>query len=278
MPDSRAGAPSGRSGKPTPERRVAINVAFLHLVAFNQPDKAEEMARLAKAHCLLASDTDGYWNSATQAEAELYLGRPDEALRLYKEAKAKDAEDWQFASTARHAGRIAICLKDADLAAKLDELFTPAASQLKLVFFSYVHEDERWKRELEQMMAPHLRSDETLKVWIDRDEIAAGDKRLAKIQEGLAKATVAVAIVTSDYLASSFVAEHELTEMVRAADTGKLKLFWLYVSPAAYRKTALADCPAAHDPERPLSSLEEHEWKAILLDVADRISMARLSA
>ena len=154
----------GAKGKNDSEQiyYLAINVAFLCFVVFDDHDGAKAAARLAKAHALRANDHEKHWNLATQAEAELYLGRPDDALRLYEGAKNTDVEDCQLASTALQAGQVAIKCGNQELAEKLDELFTPAASQIRLVFVSHAHEDEEWMTQLQKFIKPYMRSDETL--------------------------------------------------------------------------------------------------------------------
>ncbi|MEM7218667.1 MAG: TIR domain-containing protein [Pseudomonadota bacterium] len=256
----------------------AINIAFLRMIAMDDLDGAREAARAAKAFALLADDQDAYWNIATQAEAELYLGDPAKALALYRKARAADVEEWKFASTALQAGHIAMKLGDAQLADELDELFSPAASQIRLIFVSYAHEDAGWVTELEKYLKPYMRMDESLQLWVDRNDIPTGARWAEKIEEGLSKASIGVALVTADYLNSDYVYDVELPRLVESAQNDELSLFWLYVSPAGYKTTALKDYKAANDPERPLAGMEPVEWQSVLNRVAEEIAMARLSA
>ena len=59
----------------------SINVAFLEFVAFDRVERARVMAELALDNASLANPDA--WSVATQAEANLYLGRRDIALDLY---------------------------------------------------------------------------------------------------------------------------------------------------------------------------------------------------
>ena len=88
----------------------SINVAFLEFVAFDRLERAQEMAALALENASLAGGDA--WSVATQAEANLYLGRHELALDLYRRMLAFEAEPWQYASTALQAGQIAGKLKD----------------------------------------------------------------------------------------------------------------------------------------------------------------------
>ena len=101
----------------------AINIAFLEFVAFDRPEQADDMANLALRNASLA--VPNAWSVATQAEANLYLGRTDRAINLYKRTLIFEAEPWQYASTALQAGQIASKLHDYDLAERIEEIFTP---------------------------------------------------------------------------------------------------------------------------------------------------------
>ena len=71
----------------------AINLAFLYLMR-NEQDLSEskQMAQLALDHCDKCSNDD-YWETATKAEAYLYLNNFDESKRLYFEAIQKCHRD-----------------------------------------------------------------------------------------------------------------------------------------------------------------------------------------
>ena len=56
----------------------AINVAFLTYVVLDRKDEAAKLARLALEHC--AKAPRNLWRVATEAEAQLYLDQPAQAL------------------------------------------------------------------------------------------------------------------------------------------------------------------------------------------------------
>ena len=159
----------------------AINVAFLEFVAFDRLDRAREMAELALINASVADENT--WSVATQAEANLYLGRRDVALYFYRRMLAFEAEAWEYSSTALQAGQIASKLKDGELADKLEEIFTPTVRQANTIFVSYSRQDEEWKNRFCQMLAPFLRDgDLELKLWVDEGNIglATGGTRKFK--------------------------------------------------------------------------------------------------
>ena len=255
----------------------SINVAFMEFVAFDRVERAREMAELALENASHAK-ADA-WRVATQAEANLYLGRRDLALDLYRRMLAFEAEPWKYASTALQAGQIAIKLKDRELADRLEEIFTPTVRQANRIFVGYSHEDKEWKNRLCQMLAPFLRDgDIELQLWVDDEGIQPGERWHEKIQSALKSAGVAVVLVSASFLESAYVMQYELPEIISAAADGKIRLFWIYVSYAAYDATELKPFQAAHDVSQPLYALERPEQDAILLKVARDIKAAALGA
>ena len=233
---------------------LSINVAFLEFVAFDRVDRAREMAVLALENASLAEESA--WSVATQAEANLYLGHRDVALDLYHRMLAFEADTWEYASAALQAGQIASKLKDRQLAERLEEIFTPTIRQVNRIFVSYSHKDKEWKNRLCQMLSPFLRDgDIELQLWMDDGDILPGDKWHEKIQSALKAAGVAVVLVSASFLESENVVKHELPTVISAAANGKIRLFWVYISFAAYDATELESFQAAHDVSQPLYAL-----------------------
>ena len=256
---------------------LSINVAFLEFVAFDRVDRAREMAVLALENASLAEESA--WSVATQAEANLYLGHRDVALDLYHRMLAFEADTWEYASAALQAGQIASKLKDRQLAERLEEIFTPTIRQVNRIFVSYSHKDKEWKNRLCQMLSPFLRDgDIELQLWMDDGDILPGDKWHEKIQSALKAAGVAVVLVSASFLESENVVKHELPTVISAAANGKIRLFWVYISFAAYDATELESFQAAHDVSQPLYALARPEQDAILLKVARDIKAAALGA
>ena len=255
----------------------SINVAFLEFVAFDRVERAREMAKLALENASL--DNASAWSVATQAEANLYLGERDLAVDLYRRTLEFDAEPWERASMALQAAQIASKLEDRQLADRLEDIFTPTARQSNRIFVCYSHKDKEWKDRLCQMLAPFLRDgDIELELWVDDRGIQPGEEWHKEIQSALKVAGVAVVLVSAPFLESEYVMKHELPEIISAAADGKLRLFRVYVSYAAYDATELKPFQAAHDVAQPLYVLGRPEQDEILLRVARNIKAAALGA
>ena len=92
----------------------------------------------------------------------------------------------------------------------------------KTVFVSYAHEDRKWADALSTFMAPWIR-DERLELW-DDSRIGAGELWKPEIEKALHDATVAVLLVTKDFLASDFIINHELPFLLESARKKKVRL------------------------------------------------------
>lgn len=255
----------------------AINVAFFKLVVFNDTDIAKEHALLALEHCFKSKPA--YWNTATQAEAYIYLGDIEKAIELYRQALQEKGceQQWKLNSTSLQAAVLASHLNNKDLAEKLEILFSPHANEVNKIFLSYSHKDEGWMKRLETMMKPYLReSEQELGLWVDTN-IQAGDQWFKKIDQAIKSAKVAVLLVSADYLASEFITKVELFRVLKAAETGKFRLLWVYLSPAGYEATELKNFQATHDIKTPLSLMEKSLADQTLKEIAIKIKEAGLA-
>lgn len=140
------------------------------------------------------------------------------------------------------------------------------------IFISYSHKDSKWLEKLEKHLKPRIRNGK-LDVWNDK-RIKAGAEWRKEIDEALARAKVAVLLVSPDFLASDFIAENELPPLLEAAEKGGVKILWVLLSHAAYKEAKLDKYQAALDPALPLNMRHfAHVGKA-LEELCDAISRA----
>jgi hypothetical protein len=83
------------------------------------------------------------------------------------------------------------------------------------VFISYSHKDQEWLAQLQTMMKPLVRSGAVLP-WADTMTRTGADWH-EEIQTALTTAKVGVMLVSSNCLASDFIADVELPALLTAA-------------------------------------------------------------
>ena len=130
-------------------------------------------------------------------------------------------------------------------------------------------------RKATYMLKPLVR-EKMISVW-DDTKIRPGTKWKEEIKDALRVAKVAVLLVSSDFLGSDFIAEHELPPLLNAAKNHGLVILWIYVSSCLYQETEIGDYQAAHDISKALDRLTLGEQNAMLLDICKRIKAAAAS-
>jgi formylglycine-generating enzyme required for sulfatase activity len=143
------------------------------------------------------------------------------------------------------------------------------------VFISYSHADSEWLRRLQIMLAP-LQRQGTLDVWADT-RIQAGQIWKEEIEKALARAKVAVLLVSPDFLASDFIAKHELPPLLEAARKEGLTILWVPLRYSLYKVTDIARYQAAYDPRTPLSTLMAAQQDAALVQIAEALMAIKRS-
>ena len=140
------------------------------------------------------------------------------------------------------------------------------------VFISYAHEDKAWVERLQEMLKPLVRENR-INVWDDR-QVRPGSQWRNEIEKSLSEASVAVLLVTPKFLASDFIAKHELPPLLEAAKNGGTTILWVAVGFSMYHRTPLKAYQCVNDPARPLESLPRTELNRELLEIAEAIAEA----
>ena len=140
------------------------------------------------------------------------------------------------------------------------------------LFISYSHVDRGWVERLQTMIRPLVRS-HGLRLW-DDSQIQPGDKWREEIETALAAAKVALLLVSSDFLASEFVTNSELPQLLTAAEEEGLRILWVPLRPSLVRRTPIDAYQALLDPGRPLARMDPVEQEEALVEIALAIEKA----
>lgn len=139
-----------------------------------------------------------------------------------------------------------------------------------MIFVSYSHGDEEWRRRFEIVSKPLARA-EKMQFWSDRD-IKAGDWE-RQIEAAMKEAAAAVLMVSDNFLASDYIIQKELPRLVQASKTRGLMIFWAYLEP----------CDVKRYPEitrfqamkltslEPMAKMTPWQWKQSMLNGCDMI-------
>jgi RNA-directed DNA polymerase len=137
------------------------------------------------------------------------------------------------------------------------------------IFISYSHKDEEWLEQLKIHLRP-LERTHRLVTW-DDTKITGGLVWRKEIEKALNFAKAAVLLVTPDFLASDFIAEHELPNLLEAAEKEGLKLLWVAVRFSGYKLTEIEKYQALNDPKNPLASLNSSDVDRVLVEICEQI-------
>ena len=137
------------------------------------------------------------------------------------------------------------------------------------IFVSYSHKDVKLFNEFKTMMAPALQQG-LVDLWDDK-KIPPGALWKPEIEKALNSARIAVLLVSQNFLASHFIAEHELAPLLTAARDEGVSIFWIYLSSCLFEKTEIASYQAAHDVSRPLDRLSKPQRQAVLSEACAKL-------
>jgi len=140
------------------------------------------------------------------------------------------------------------------------------------VFISYSHADQKWLERLQVHLRPLIRNS-IADIW-DDTRIKPGDAWQVEIQKALDAASVAVLLISADFMASDFVQSEELPVLLKAAEERGLLILQVIVSPSSLGRSPLAKLQAVNSPDEPLIGMSEYQRELLMETLAARIESA----
>ena len=178
------------------------------------------------------------------------------------------------------AVRQALVIDDPQLAFYLKKVrfsaLAKAASKILIpaqrkVFVCYSHKDIRWLELLQTHLKP-VEREGIIELW-DDTKIAAGLQWKEAIMKALTTSRVAVLLISADFLASDFIAEHELPTLLSQAQAAGTIIIPVILSPSLFESTNLSafNTINGNDTRHPLSSMTKSKQAAIFVKIAQTI-------
>ncbi len=139
------------------------------------------------------------------------------------------------------------------------------------VFVSYSHKDEGWKDRLVTHLGV-LEREGALSVWDDR-RIVAGADWYPEIADALDGASVALLLVSADFLTSNFILGEEVPRLLERRRREGLRVIPVILRPCAWDRVGwLRSIQARPKDGRPLSPMNEAQADAALADLAREVA------
>jgi TIR domain len=141
------------------------------------------------------------------------------------------------------------------------------------VFVSYSHNDSDWLRRL-QIHLRILDIHGQIELW-DDTKIKAGTLWREEVSAALNSASVAVLLISADFLASDFIIYEELPRLLAAAEKNELKILPVIISPSRFDKIeSLSKFQSINPLSMPLIKLSKAEQEEYWVKLSDAVFIA----
>jgi ubiquinone/menaquinone biosynthesis C-methylase UbiE len=151
------------------------------------------------------------------------------------------------------------------------------------VFISYAHENKEWCQRIKNYLNP-LTQDDEIEVWTDQ-ALEYGDDWRQTISDKLDQSTVAILLVSTPFLNSTFIKNNELPSLLHKARSNGLLIVPLILELCVFEHVSykypdpkngpeefkLSELQLAGSPTEPMSMLEKPKQNLVLHEIAKRI-------
>ena len=140
----------------------------------------------------------------------------------------------------------------------------------KRVFISYSHADSEWLQRVKVHLKP-LERNSIIEIWEDT-RIQTGDNWKDEIERALGESQSAILLVSADFLASDFIIENELPQLLKIAEEEGTRIFQIIISPCCFDETKhLSQFQAVNSAKNTLIEMNRGDQERLLLQLAKSI-------
>lgn len=141
-----------------------------------------------------------------------------------------------------------------------------------MVFISYSHKDEEWKDRLVTHLGV-LQQEDYLDLWDDR-RIGAGEDWYQGIQKAMSVVSVAILLVSANFLTSKFIKSKEIPCLLERRKEEGLFIYPVIIRPCAWKQVKwLAQMNLRPKDARAISGGNDHQIDADLAEIAEEIAV-----
>ncbi len=217
----------------------------LPLLKDSRPDLAHGVERFIKESWM-----ENLYNAYPDCASHLFFDQIGQALVIDDPQLAFYLKKVRFSNLAKEVGKVSTLAQ-------------------RKVFISYSHKDAEWLERLRVHLKPIERNG-LIDLW-DDTKIAAGVQWKEAIMDALETARVAVLLISADFLASDFIAEHELPTLLSRAKAGGSTIIPVILSPSLYSSTGLGKFQSINSPEQPISNMTFSKQEQVFVKVAQTV-------
>lgn len=144
------------------------------------------------------------------------------------------------------------------------------ATAKKKIFVSYSHSDSEYLLRLQTHLKP-LENRIEIELWADT-RLVGGDDWNAEIEKNLAECSLAILLVSADFLASDFIIKHELPPLLKKNEENGCRIVPIIAKPCIFTAIKeLAKFQSLNNPNESLCSLSEAKQEEIYAKAAMQV-------
>lgn len=138
------------------------------------------------------------------------------------------------------------------------------------IFISYSHQDKQWLTRLQTHLKVLQNLYGQVTYW-DDTQIGTGDAWLKEIEENLNSASIAILLISTDFLASDFVMKKEIPQLLERAKNRGVRIMPLILSPCLFTDSVISQYQAVNTPEEALEELSKPQQEKVYIKLMQEI-------